>query len=270
MKELTIMYGYIYITTNLINNKKYIGQHKASEFDATYKGSGVALSRAIEKYGQASFVCELIESFNTREELNNAEKRYIKEYNAVANSDFYNIALGGEGGDTFSGLSFDSKERFKQQVRDRWKTDKEVLRQKISKSLSGKMKSDAHKAKLSAVAIELELHKGAKNGMYGVNRSGELAPNYGKHYYTDGKVEFLLTEDTYESEYKDKGFIKGRLQTRLDALHKGLSDRLKGNTYTRGRVRIHKDDLEKCIEPKLLEDYLSQGWLKGRRPKQID
>ena len=34
------MYGYIYITTNLINGMKYIGKHKASMFDPAYKGSG--------------------------------------------------------------------------------------------------------------------------------------------------------------------------------------------------------------------------------------
>lgn len=45
------MYGYIYITTNLVNGKKYIGRHKSEVFDESYKGSGLLLSRSIDKYG---------------------------------------------------------------------------------------------------------------------------------------------------------------------------------------------------------------------------
>lgn len=41
--------AYIYLTTNLINGKKYIGQHNGSIKD-NYLGSGVLLVKAIEKY----------------------------------------------------------------------------------------------------------------------------------------------------------------------------------------------------------------------------
>ena len=43
-----IKYGYIYKTTNLINNKIYIGQHKSTEFDANYMGSGIAIKAAFK------------------------------------------------------------------------------------------------------------------------------------------------------------------------------------------------------------------------------
>lgn len=45
------MYGYIYQTTNLINNKIYIGQHHSDVFDESYKGSRKLILRAIKKYG---------------------------------------------------------------------------------------------------------------------------------------------------------------------------------------------------------------------------
>ena len=37
------MYGYIYEITNLVNGKKYIGQHKSNQFDEDYHGSGKLL-----------------------------------------------------------------------------------------------------------------------------------------------------------------------------------------------------------------------------------
>ena len=45
------MYGYVYLTENIITLNCYIGKHKSTEFDPTYKGSGTILSRAINKYG---------------------------------------------------------------------------------------------------------------------------------------------------------------------------------------------------------------------------
>ena len=266
------MYGYIYITTNLIDGKKYLGKHKATAFDEKYKGSGVYLNHAINKYGWDNFRCELLESFDTREELNAAEKKYIQKYDAVSSSEFYNIALGGEGGDTYSGLSSEDKEKFRQTSEERWKsiTYREVVSERISDSLKGVPKSESHRQMLSKVCLEQGLRKGQKNGMYGVNRSGELAPNYGRHYYNNGTEEYLLYDDVYERDYKDRGFVKGRLQSRLDALHKDLSNRLRGNTYNKGKVRIHKDNLEKCITVEDLDSYLDDGWVRGRRPKQVN
>lgn len=89
------MYGYIYLTTNLINNKKYIGQHKSPVFDDKYKGSGKHLSRAIAKYGWDNFICEIIEPCDSIKELNDREEYWIAYYNAVESNEYYNIARGG-------------------------------------------------------------------------------------------------------------------------------------------------------------------------------
>ncbi|MBR4589860.1 MAG: GIY-YIG nuclease family protein, partial [Bacteroidaceae bacterium] len=71
--------GFIYITTNLTNNKKYIGQ-KVYDFDGkwkTYLGSGVALTNAINKYGVENFHKEIIEECYSKEELDIREKYWI-------------------------------------------------------------------------------------------------------------------------------------------------------------------------------------------------
>ena len=53
------MYGYIYLTQNLTNNRKYIGQRKWNTFENIsedkYLGSGIILKQAIQKYGEGNF-----------------------------------------------------------------------------------------------------------------------------------------------------------------------------------------------------------------------
>lgn len=44
------MFGYIYITENLINHKQYIGQKRSNKFLGTkYLGSGTYLKNAVNK-----------------------------------------------------------------------------------------------------------------------------------------------------------------------------------------------------------------------------
>lgn len=92
------MYGYIYLTTNLIDGKKYIGRHKSGSFDPNYKGSGKALWNAINKYGWDNFKVELLEECESHEQLCDREITIIEMYNAVASENFYNITPGGDGG----------------------------------------------------------------------------------------------------------------------------------------------------------------------------
>lgn len=41
------MYGYVYKTTNKLNNKIYIGQHNHSTFDKKYYGSGSRIKKLL-------------------------------------------------------------------------------------------------------------------------------------------------------------------------------------------------------------------------------
>jgi hypothetical protein len=49
------MYHIIYLTTNLINQKIYVGVHSTYNLEDGYIGSGVGLKRAIKKYGKHNF-----------------------------------------------------------------------------------------------------------------------------------------------------------------------------------------------------------------------
>jgi len=85
----------IYKTTNIINNKSYIGRDKNN--NPKYLGSGKILKHAIKKYGKDSFIKEILEETLDK----NRETFWIKYYNTISPNG-YNITSGSDGGDTFT------------------------------------------------------------------------------------------------------------------------------------------------------------------------
>ena len=86
----------VYKTTNLVNNKIYIGKSKYNR--KSYLGSGLILKKAIKKYGKENFKKEIIEKCKTDFEVNKKEKYWIKHYNSTNRTIGYNIHTGGQGG----------------------------------------------------------------------------------------------------------------------------------------------------------------------------
>jgi group I intron endonuclease len=78
----------IYITKNLINNKKYIG--KDSHNNSNYLGSGALLLEDIKKYGKENFKKEILE-YCTKDNLGEREEYWIDYFKAVKSKNFYNI-----------------------------------------------------------------------------------------------------------------------------------------------------------------------------------
>ena len=97
--------GYIYETTNLINNKKYIGLTNRKVLDETYLGSGRIILQAINKYGKKNFSVRVLEYVENDEDLPIRERYFIKKYDAVNSDKYYNISEGGQWGDVYSGMS---------------------------------------------------------------------------------------------------------------------------------------------------------------------
>lgn len=111
------MFGYIYITTNLVNNKKYIGKKESSVFVSEYLGSGRLIKRAIKKYGKENFVVKVIQWCETVDELNQAERYHIKLNNAQQDPMYYNISEGGDWGDISQGLTSEQYKQWGDKIR---------------------------------------------------------------------------------------------------------------------------------------------------------
>lgn len=91
------MFGYIYITTNLINGKSYIGKKVSPVFVPNYYGSGLYLMRALKKYGTENFDAQMLCTADNRTELEILEIDFISRLNCCFDDRYYNINSGGTG-----------------------------------------------------------------------------------------------------------------------------------------------------------------------------
>ena len=115
----------VYVHTNLINGKKYIGITKQKPERRWKSGWGYYdksgrcyFWKAIQKYGWDNFKHEILEDKLSYEEAKEKERFYIKKYNSANSLYGYNLTLGGDG---FLGLP-----------------RSEETKQKLSNSLKGK------------------------------------------------------------------------------------------------------------------------------------
>jgi group I intron endonuclease len=93
---------YVYKTTNLVNEKIYIGISKKSSVNSPrYLGSGKAFTRAVTKYGRENFVKEIMveDSEFMYKDLQRLEIFLINLFNAQNPIIGYNISKGGDGND---------------------------------------------------------------------------------------------------------------------------------------------------------------------------
>lgn len=111
---------YVYCITNLINNKKYIGQsvnpqkrfnnHYSKNNDKTHS----IIHEAMRKYGKENFKLEIL---YYGEDYNNQEKYYIKLFNTISPNG-YNITPGGENAITCYGENAGSAKLKNKEVKE--------------------------------------------------------------------------------------------------------------------------------------------------------
>lgn len=105
----------VYEITNNINSKKYVGFTKQTveeRFNGHCK-SPYYIGNAIRKHGRENFTIKVLVENITKEEADKLEKYYIRELDTLAkNGKGYNIAEGGQGGNTFVGMSEEQKAAF--------------------------------------------------------------------------------------------------------------------------------------------------------------
>jgi hypothetical protein len=188
-------YGYIYKTTNLLNNKIYIGK-KANPVEVkNYYGSGKFLTIAIKKHGRDKFIREILcwkYSLNT---LDKAEIFYIDYFDSTNPKIGYNVLPGGEGnpkGVKF--LSEESKLKISIANKGRKLSDKHKLA--ISLAHKGKKLSEATKKKMRESKKEIPCSEETKLKI--------SLGNKGKIRSEEAKKRYSLAKQNMSEETKKK------------------------------------------------------------------
>jgi len=202
----------IYIFTNKINNKQYVGrsiniENRIYRHKILNDSNGSIFKRAIKKYGSNSF--NVIKIQYPTEELNTWEQYYIEEFNTKIPFG-YNLTDGGEGKQGYK-LSQEQKDKISNSLIGKYvgenagfygykhtEETKKTSGKKISDKLKGKPKTKTHKNNLSLANMGKhnylrELHNEDWRKNQSEKMTGNKNPNAKKYTFISPKnKEFMV------------------------------------------------------------------------------
>lgn len=172
--------AYVYIITNLVNNKKYVGSSRKHQIDESYYGSGRLIVNAIKKYGKENFTRDIL--WQGEGDARDVESHWLEYFDAANNPLFYNMTNDARGNNLHKE---DTKRTVSEKLTGR-KFSKEIC-MKISQKKKGSTTSKKGKP------------DGPKPGTSTAHK-GRVSPNKGKgksvSLYTVGG-EFIRTYGSY-------------------------------------------------------------------------
>lgn len=193
-------YNFVYVTTNLINGKQYIGDHSTDkEFEEDYYyGSGKAIVSSFKKYGRDNFKLIPLEYFKTKQESFDAQERYITKYNSLVPNG-YNISP--KGGCANGG---NHSEISKQKISIKNKGHSINKGRKPTEEQKQRMKDNHHSTKGMKYTLKNpEQHReNVSKAMIGIHK--------GRTPWNKGMVTRTKTEKEYRKEYYSRPEVKER------------------------------------------------------------
>lgn len=244
------MYGYIYMFTNLLNNKRYIGKHKyhKPELDKNYLTSGKIITESIKKHGLDNFKQEIIDIADSLEELNEKESYYIREFK-TRHPDGYNLTDGGDGAPN---LDEDSRKKLAY-----WagKKQSDESKEKRRESLKKVKRTPEWLAKMSA--------SNKKHKPSDLTRLRSSERHKGSHWCNNGSIEIMLEcareiPEGYKLGRLKSNKPKKKLGPKNPETIKKISDKKRGSKWYNNGI------YEQMIHP---EDIIPDGFIPGRIKK---
>jgi group I intron endonuclease len=202
----------VYKTTNQVNGKIYVGQHRTNDLNDGYMGSGTALMNAMKFYGSDKFVVDILERC-TEADIDSREMHWIDKLNACDRSIGYNIAEGGLGGG--HPHTEESRKKISEALKGRvfskeWKDG-------LSRSRKMRVTSEETRKKLSEVHTGRKRDKSIGDKISKANK-GRTVGEEGRRNMSEGRKGMKLSE---EHKKKIGDAFRGKPQKKVTCPHCG-------------------------------------------------
>jgi group I intron endonuclease len=194
----------IYKTTNLINEKFYIGMHSTDNLNDGYVGSGKRLWYSINKHGKENFKLEILELLPDRISLKEREKEIVNS-DLIKEEKCMNLRIGGEGGFSTEQQKINNEKSLKKQ-KWLWENDKmwaDNKRTRMSNSLKGRVPSFINNSHSKETKTKIGLANSIK-------QKGILNSQFGTCWITDGKENKKIKKTDFQS-YENSNWRLGRI-----------------------------------------------------------
>jgi len=238
-------FGYIYLTTNLINNKLYVGRKKG-QFTTEYLGSGIYFRAAVKKYGRNNFKVIKLAEAESNDELNKLEIEYIAKYrNLVGNEQMYNISDGGICG---AGTKY-----HKLDCRCIWCkiTAGEVTGK--DHPFYGHRHTKEVKQKLS------KMRMGKKNGFYG------------KHHNLQTRLRWTnRINGMFGKKHRESSNEKNRASHLGKVVSKSSKRKISNHSKNSRWIYNKLENIERFVLNTEITSFLHSGWKLGRLKRKVN
>lgn len=237
---------YVYRTTNLLNNRYYIGKHSTYSLEDGYLGSGKRLRYEIDKYGRENFKKEILEFCETSELALEREKQLVNE-ELLKDPLCLNFKNGGEGGwDHINGdVDFrkEKNSRAAKKMNEVINSDPEFCERRRIRMLDPEYKKKLGEAISNAHKIKVE--------------NGTFVPSFlGKTHSEEAKRRI-----------GDAAKLRGGEKSSMHDKHHSKESRKKISDSIKGRCCINNGINTKYVKRAELDSYISSGWKLGGRKR---
>lgn len=225
----------IYLRTNLVNGKQYVGQtidfkQREHEWKSVKRYSGGIIDKARKKYGVDNFETKILKECSTIDELDYWEIYYIKELNTKTPNG-YNLTDGGEG---FKGLEFTEEHK-----------------RNISKAIKGRKFTEEHRQHISQAKKGIKVSEETKRRLSDVLKGRKITEEHRKKI-SEGNKGRIVTQSTRDKISRSHiGIGLGEKRPWMSERMKGENNPFYGRTHTKETInKIKKANIGRTSHTK--------------------